>query len=187
MVTEAPADGVMRATTIIGAQAFHTVNVIDEGGGPDLDDYGPIALGPIAGNPYEGQRVNMAFKLASRTREQTTTTGTGTIQLGGLLHPTERLFIDAIGDGNQTSYVILSGDGTSVEEGIGSVAAGSPPTLARRVLRSTNGDALVALTGTSTVYCADVPNITPAAGPTWHAAIAVARPERCPLAPMPTA
>ena len=116
----------------------------------------------------------MAFKLASRTREQTTTTGTGTIQLGGLLHPTERLFIDAIGDGNQTSYVILSGDGTSVEEGIGSVAAGSPPTLARRVLRSTNGDALVALTGTSTVYCADVPNLTPAAGPTWHAAIAVA-------------
>ena len=116
----------------------------------------------------------MAFKLASRTREQTTTTGTGTIQLGGLLHPTERLFIDAIGDGNQTSYVILSGDGTSVEEGIGTVAAGSPPTLARRVLRSTNGDALVALTGTSTVYCADVPNLTPAAGPTWHAAIAVA-------------
>ena len=51
VVTEAPADGVMRATTIIGAQAFHTVNVIDEGGGPDLDDYGPIALGPIAGDP----------------------------------------------------------------------------------------------------------------------------------------
>ena len=48
---EAPADGVMRATAIIGAQAFHTVNVIDEGGGPDLDDYGPIALGPIAGDP----------------------------------------------------------------------------------------------------------------------------------------
>lgn len=48
---EAPPDGVLRATTIIGAQSFGVVLVLDDGDGPDLDDYGPIAFGPIGADP----------------------------------------------------------------------------------------------------------------------------------------
>ena len=83
----------------------------------------------------------MAFIIADRVAETTTTTGTGTLNLGG---PSTgfQSFVAGVGDGNTTFYVIT--DNTDWEVGIGTVTSGTPDTLSRdTVLRSTNTDAAV--------------------------------------------
>lgn len=83
----------------------------------------------------------MAFVIADRVAETTTSTGTGTINLLG---PGTGLqsFVAGVGDGNSTYYLIT--DNTDWEVGIGTVTAGSPDTLSRdTVLKSTNSDAAV--------------------------------------------
>jgi hypothetical protein len=97
----------------------------------------------------------MAFLTADRVQETTATTGTGTLNLAGASTQFQT-FIAGIGNGNQTFYCILSGDGTNWETGIGTVTAGTPNTLSRSVIASSNSNALVSLTGTSTVF-ADAP------------------------------
>ena len=83
----------------------------------------------------------MAFVLADRVRETTTTTGTGTVTLGGAA--TGFQTFSAIGNGN-TTYYTIAGQGTNEwEVGIGTYTS-SGTTLSRdTVLSSSNSGSLV--------------------------------------------
>ena len=90
--------------------------------------------------------------VADRTKETSTTTGTGTLTLQGA--PTGfQTFTAAFGNGVSVYYVIAGG--SEYEIGIGTTGAG---TLTRdTVLQSTNADALVAFSaGVKDVFCAYV-------------------------------
>jgi hypothetical protein len=94
----------------------------------------------------------MSFVIADRVQETTVTTGTGTINLGGAV-PGCQTFISGVGTANQCNYCILSGDNLNWETGIGTVTSGTPNTLSRSIiLSSSNSNAAVSLTGTSTVF-----------------------------------
>lgn len=94
----------------------------------------------------------MAFVLADRVKETTTTTGTGTITLLGAVAAYQSFA--AIGNANVTYYTIAGQTGTEWEVGIGTYTA-SGTTLARNtVLSSSNGGALVNFSaGTKDVWC----------------------------------
>ena len=95
----------------------------------------------------------MALVLADRVRETTTTTGTGTISLGGAV--TDYQSFAAIGTGNVTYYTI-AGTGTNEwEVGIGTYTSGAPSTLSRTtVLASSNSGSLVNFSaGSKDVFC----------------------------------
>jgi hypothetical protein len=93
----------------------------------------------------------MAFVLADRVKETTTTTGTGTVTLGGAA--TGFQSFSAIGNGNNTYYTI-AGQGTSEwEVGIGTYTS-SGTTLSRdTVLSSSAGGSKVSFSaGTKDVF-----------------------------------
>ena len=60
----------------------------------------------------------MAFAVADRVRETTTTTGTGTLNLDGAVSGF-RTFVSGIGDGNVTYYAIVHRTSAEFEIGIG--------------------------------------------------------------------
>jgi len=94
----------------------------------------------------------MAFILADRVRETTTTTGTGTVTLAGAV--TGFQTFSAIGNAN-TTYYTIAGQGTSEwEVGIGTYTS-SGTTLSRdTVLASSNSGSLVNFSaGTKDVFC----------------------------------
>jgi hypothetical protein len=93
----------------------------------------------------------MAFVLADRVKETTTTTGTGTLTLLGA--STGFQSFSAIGDTNTTYYTIAAQTGTEWEVGIGTYAS-SGTTLARTtVISSSNAGSLVNFTaGTKDVF-----------------------------------
>ena len=93
----------------------------------------------------------MAFVLADRVKETTTTTGTGTLTLLGA--STGFQSFSAIGNTNTTYYTIAAQTGTEWEVGIGTYAS-SGTTLARTtVISSSNAGALVNFTaGTKDVF-----------------------------------
>lgn len=94
----------------------------------------------------------MAFVLADRVKETTTTTGTGTITLAGAQLGYQSF--SAIGNGNVTYYTI-AGQGTSEwEVGIGTYTS-SGTTLSRdTILASSNsGSAVNFSAGTKDVWC----------------------------------
>ena len=82
----------------------------------------------------------MALVLNDRVKETTTTTGTGTINLGGAATGFET-FVAGIGNSN-TTYYCITGQGTAeFEVGIGTVTDASPDTLSRTtILSSSNSD-----------------------------------------------
>ena len=83
----------------------------------------------------------MAYVLADRVFETTTTTGTGTINLAGTKTGFQS-FVQGVGDGEEVPYLI--DDGIDWEVGLGTVTAGSPDTLSRdTIYQSTNSDAAV--------------------------------------------
>jgi len=85
----------------------------------------------------------MAFQIADRVKETTTTTGTGTLNLGGAVSQFVT-FVSGIGNGNETYYSIEDPTGTDWEVGIGTVTSGSPDTLSRdTVISSSNAGSLV--------------------------------------------
>lgn len=94
----------------------------------------------------------MAFAVASRIKETTTTTGTGTLNLAGA-ESGYQTFVAGIGTTNSTYYCIESG--TAWEVGLGTVTDATPDTLSRTtILASSNsGSAIDLPSGTATVFC----------------------------------
>ena len=94
----------------------------------------------------------MAFVLADRVRETTTTTGTGTVTLAGAV--TGFQTFAAIGNGNITYYTI-AGQGTSEwEVGIGTYTSAGTTLSRDTVLASSNSGSLVSFSaGTKDVFC----------------------------------
>jgi len=83
----------------------------------------------------------MAFVLADRVKETTTTTGTGTVTLLGASTGYQSFAV--IGNANTTYYTIASQSGSEWEVGIGTYTS-SGTTLARTtVISSSNAGALV--------------------------------------------
>jgi hypothetical protein len=91
----------------------------------------------------------MALIVKDRVRENSSTTGTGTLTLSGAVSGFQT-FSSAIGNTNTTYYAIVNN--TEWEVGLGTVGAG---TLSRdTVLESTNSGALVNFSaGTKDVFC----------------------------------
>ena len=96
----------------------------------------------------------MALVLNDRVKETTTTTGTGTINLGGAATGFET-FVAGIGNSNTTYYCIAGQGTTEFEVGIGTVTDASPDTLSRTtILSSSNSDSAVNFSaGTKDVFC----------------------------------
>ena len=92
----------------------------------------------------------MASVLADRVMETTTTTGTGTITLGGAAQ-SYQTFSSAIGNTNTTYYAIAHQNANEFEVGLGTVGSG---TLARTtVLKSSNSNNAVDFSaGTKDVF-----------------------------------
>jgi len=87
----------------------------------------------------------MSFVIADRVKETSTTNGTGTLDLDGAASGFQS-FVNGIGTGNETTYLIS--DGTDWEVGIGTVTDAATDTLSRdTVLASSNGGSLVNWTG----------------------------------------
>ena len=93
----------------------------------------------------------MAFVLADRVQETTTTTGTGTVTLAGA--STGFQSFAAVGNGNSTFYTIADASGSDWEVGIGTYTS-SGTTLSRdTVLSSSNSGSLVNFSaGTKNVF-----------------------------------
>ena len=96
----------------------------------------------------------MALVLNDRVKETTTTTGTGTVNLGGAQTNFET-FVAGIGDGNTTYYAIVHRSSAEFEIGLGTLTDASPDTLARTtVISSSNSDNAVDFAaGTKDVFC----------------------------------
>jgi len=93
----------------------------------------------------------MALVLADRVQETTTTTGTGSVTLGGAVTGYQSFAV--IGNTNTTFYCIADQGGANWEVGIGTYST-TGPTLARTtVLASSNSGSLVNFTaGVKTVF-----------------------------------
>ena len=83
----------------------------------------------------------MAFVIADRVRETTTTTGTGTITLGGAVTNFET-FAANLSNSDTTYYAIVDNTNNDFEVGVGTFTA-SGTTLARSVIASSNSNNLV--------------------------------------------
>ena len=94
----------------------------------------------------------MAFVLADRVRETTTSTGTTAVTLAGAV--TGFQSFSAIGDAN-TTYYTIAGQGTSEwEVGIGTYTASGTSLSRDTVLSSSNSGSLVNFSaGTKDVFC----------------------------------
>ena len=96
----------------------------------------------------------MALVVKDRVRESSTTTGTGTVSLGGATSGFQT-FVAGVGTGNTTYYAIEDANGTAWEVGLGTVTDASPDTLARTtILANSNGDtsAITLTSGTHSVF-----------------------------------
>ena len=96
----------------------------------------------------------MALVLNDRVKETTTTTGTGTINLGGAQTNFET-FVAGIGNSNTTYYAIVHRSSAEFEVGLGTITDASPDTLARTtIISSSNSDSAVNFSaGTKDVFC----------------------------------
>lgn len=88
-------------------------------------------------------------KLFNLARMTTATTGTGTITLGTAASGYLTFALAGVADGDIVSYGIE--DGSSSETGIGTYTS-SGTTLSRTVVKSTNSDAAISLSGTAEVF-----------------------------------
>ena len=96
----------------------------------------------------------MALVLNDRVKETTTTTGTGTINLGGAQTSFET-FVAGIGNSNTTYYAIVHRSNAEFEICLGTITDASPDTLARTtIISSSNSDSAVDFSaGTKDVFC----------------------------------
>ena len=95
----------------------------------------------------------MALVVNDRVKETSTTTGTGTFSLAGVVSGFES-FVAGIGNSNTTYYAIVNSNG-EFEVGLGTVTDASPDTLARTtIISSSNSDSAVNFSaGTKNVFC----------------------------------
>lgn len=93
----------------------------------------------------------MAFVLADRVKETTTTTGTGTVTLLGA--STGYQSFSAIGNGNNTYYTIAGQTGSEWEVGIGTYTSAGTTLARTTVIASSNSGSLVNFSaGTKDVF-----------------------------------
>ena len=93
----------------------------------------------------------MAFVLADRVKETTTTTGTGTVTLLGA--STGYQSFAAIGNGNSTYYTIAGQSSSEWEVGIGTYTSAGTTLSRTTVLASSNSGSLVTFSaGTKDVF-----------------------------------
>ncbi len=101
----------------------------------------------------------MAFAPADRVKETTTTTGTGTYDLGGAAS-SFRTFVAGVGTGNRCTYCVVEGANWEINEG--TVTDAATDTLTRdRLLASSSGAAISWTAGSRqifAVYSAADPN-----------------------------
>ena len=79
----------------------------------------------------------MAFVINDRVKETSTTTGTGTLDLGGAQQGFET-FVAGIGNTNTTYYAIFNPGTAEFEVGIGTVTDASTDTLSRSTIISSS-------------------------------------------------
>lgn len=85
----------------------------------------------------------MAFFVADRVKETTTSTGTGTINLAGAESGFQS-FVSGIGNGNTTYYAIIDASNETWEVGVGVITRADPDTLSRdTILASSNAGSAV--------------------------------------------
>jgi len=97
----------------------------------------------------------MALVLNDRVKETSTTTGQGTLSLGGAATGFET-FVTGIGDTNTTYYIIVHETDGTWEIGIGTVGDASPDTLARTTVIDTSAGNTTKIdfaSGNKTVFC----------------------------------
>lgn len=94
----------------------------------------------------------MALKIADRVKETTTTTGTGTVVLGGAATGYQT-FANTIGNANTTYYTIADQSGPNWEVGLGTYYSGNASLSRDTVLASSNSSSLTNFTtGTKDVF-----------------------------------
>jgi len=95
----------------------------------------------------------MPFIINDRVKEITTTSGTGTITLGGAVTGFEA-FSAGIGGNNTTYYSIAHQTQNEWEVGVGTLNAGSTTLARTQIISSSNSDAVVDFaSGTKDVFC----------------------------------
>ena len=101
----------------------------------------------------------MALVLKDRVKSNTTTTGTGTIVLGGAALGYQAFSV--IGDGNSTYYTISDATSGAWEVGIGTYYAGNTSMSRDTVLSSNNSSSLVSFpAGTKDVFVTQPAEVT---------------------------
>ena len=93
----------------------------------------------------------MALVINDRVKESTTTTGTGTVTLGGAIQGFET-FLAGVGNSNTTYYCIVLN--AEFEVGLGTLASDSSTLARTTVISSSNSDSAVNFSsGTKFVFC----------------------------------
>lgn len=111
----------------------------------------------------------MALILADRIKENTTTTGTGTVVLGGAQTGYQSFAV--VGNGNTTYYTIADQVGSTWEVGIGTYYSGNVSLARTTILSSSNSGAVANFTaGTKDVFVT-MPSETSALGGSGQAII----------------
>ena len=95
----------------------------------------------------------MALVLNDRVKETTTTTGTGTLTLGGAVTGFET-FAAGIGNSNTTSYAVILPGSAEFEVGLGTLSSDSSTIARTTIISSSNSDNAVNFSaGTKNIFC----------------------------------
>ena len=95
----------------------------------------------------------MALVLNDRVKETTTTTGTGTLTLGGAVTGFET-FAAGIGNSNTTYYAVIHPGSAEFEVGLGTLSSDSSTIARTTIISSSNSDSAVNFSaGTKNIFC----------------------------------
>ena len=95
----------------------------------------------------------MALVLNDRVKETTTTTGTGTLTLGGAVTGFET-FAAGVGNSNTTYYAVTLPGTAEFEVGLGTLSSDSSTIARTTIISSSNSDSAVNFSaGTKTIFC----------------------------------
>ena len=95
----------------------------------------------------------MALVLNDRVKETTTTTGTGTLTLGGAVTGFET-FAAGVGNSNTTYYAVTLPGTSEFEVGLGTLSSDSSTIARTTIISSSNSDSAVNFSaGTKTIFC----------------------------------